>query len=401
MPITVKHGGGDATALARLALLLGMNQAQAPQLPRMPGIPSPISIPGGGGGRGGTRRGQPLGRFGGPMRAAGSGGLNEREQLRRESEELERRERFGLPNKVKEMEEQSRIEVEQLGLELSARDKQEEASLIAAEKKLLADPNFTDDEKVTGVREMRKRRNGLGESIPSRVFKWPKLLGEDGQEIPRGLGNIYRHPESGALVRDVMTKDGPKVEVVQRYDQGPEAAKRKIEAERIEHERELIEKQRERREDLRADLFREKIKGEDPKTGKPTESRRSREEVEAIMRDIYPEARQEVPQQGAGTEQPFQPLGHVPQYPENDKEWRELASKEGWTVVEDEDKNVPGEAAYSKAVLRTISEHPQFKGKELSELPEEVQRLVEYHGNIYQKHLRDYARYRKQKRSKK
>jgi hypothetical protein len=53
MPITIRHGEGDISALAQLALLSGFMGAKTPQAPAI----SPMGLPSGGGGGGGIRRG--------------------------------------------------------------------------------------------------------------------------------------------------------------------------------------------------------------------------------------------------------------------------------------------------------------------------------------------------------
>ena len=313
MPITVKHGGGNMESLAKLAVLMGIGRGPVPQLPQMPsvGAPSAGSFSGGGGG---IRHSDPFG-FG--NRAPLKYGPSEEESLRMKSEAEDKRQKMVL----------------------SAKQEQHNANIENSMKELQKSDLFSSSEKMLGMRDLEMDKFGIDEgTIPNKAPEWPKLQDENGNNIPRGEGNVYRHPQSGALVRDVL-KDGQMVvEVVQRHDQGPEAAKRKTDADAAARIADAQAKQQERNDQMTMKLLTEPVKGTGPE-GRPIETRRKPEEVRELMEDYLELTGQ--------LKKPPKPVS-IP--------WQEDVKSRGYEVTE-EDKQLPEETGRAVSFLRTLKKH--------------------------------------------
>lgn len=204
MPITVRHGPEDFAALAALAAVAGGRQG-IPQLPRMPSI-SGLGGRGGGGGGGGGR-GRP--RTGAPripeMEISRGAAMREAQRL-----ELER------------MQEEARLQQEGWKLEYTARDRAQIAKNNDAKRRLWANPRFSQEEKIIGDRAITLNSMGITKSqIPPDPNEPQYRPGRaPGDEFQDQGGNWH-----------IVQPDGS-TKMTLRWDQGPEAAQAKVEADR-------------------------------------------------------------------------------------------------------------------------------------------------------------------------
>lgn len=223
MAVRVKHdvGGGDISALVRLAAAAGAAQAQAPELPKFPQIPGGTSF-GGGGGGGGTRR--------------SGGGMSSRDRFAMQANELtaardmqkqkidaqaerdkqsaeEAMNRMAVAHglgeemknqeydrEVKMMQEQAKADAKQFKWEISEQDKRELTKINNARSSLkkARDRNeFSPEEFERADRELAlmemgiepSRRPAVDEPPPAqeRIFRIP---GRPGEYTDDGRGSV-------------------------------------------------------------------------------------------------------------------------------------------------------------------------------------------------------------------
>ncbi len=274
MPITVKHGGGNMEALAKLAVLMGMGRGQVPQLPGMPNIPSFGSASrGGGGGGGGTRTSGDM-KFG--RRAPLKYGPSEIEQERMQADEARREAQFAGP-----------AEAERQKMMLSAKQEQHNANIQNSMKELQKSDLFSKSEKMSGMRYLERDLFGVEEGV----------IPNTSEDIPKGqeLGKTWTDANGDMLVRRRDPNGGTYVDVRTRYQYTKEgrlaefASKERVETAKNEAASQKLEMDRvssaEKAQDaLREKLFLTPVKGVD-KQNNPTERPRTASEVAKMMKE--------------------------------------------------------------------------------------------------------------------
>ena len=318
MPIVVKHGEGSADAISALAVLANAMAAAGKRQPLQMG-------PGAGGGGGGGGRRIPTERSWLERPGVHRGYGDQLQQKQREEADLAK------------MQEAARLQDEQWEKKYTIQQRQEIQKINDSVQAVQQSADMSPDEKEAALRILRAKKLGISPSEMPRdptKFQWPKGTGP---------GILWRDELSGALVTGGFDAHGnPTIKLVQRDDQGPEAAKRKIQA---DAEKQAAEDQRAREEkimEIRTQLILEPKKTRD-ELGTVVESHRSDEEVQQELERIFPELRQREPEPEGG------PMAQ--------------AAEEGLRI-EKMDLDLPEEVAYAQAYLRTKGDFDKLSKKE-------------------------------------
>ena len=339
MPITVRHdtGDGDISGLAALAALAGSMQSRPLPAPQQVQLPGGLPLPGGGGG-GRSRGGGMSSRDKFAMQAAELQAARDMKMQEIDAQSGRDKEaadhamkviavKSGLGQEmqeqeydmeVKKMQEQAKADANKLEYKISAEGRQELAKINrgkTAVAKALAAGTITeqDAERMNG--DLAGQAAGV---TPDAMPADPNRIEGIGQMQVGKTGFTYTIEPDGT----------PKL--MQRWDQGPEAAKIKTQETAQIAERVAATKREEKLLDLRAKYATEPvIEG----TGENKISRdRTREEVDKLMETI------------SGTAQPAQQQVEQP--------WWDLeASKD--MDIEEGDKEYPPQVGHAKAYMRT------------------------------------------------
>jgi len=338
MPITVKHdtGSGDLSGLVGLAALVGSLQHKAPQAPTV----TPMGLPRISGGGGGSR---------------GGGGMSSRDQFAMQAEKLKsaRNQQMmqidaqadrqkqsaddamkrvameaGLDEEmrgqeydmeVKKMQEAAKVDANKLEYRIGAEGRQELAKINrgrSAVAKALANGTITESDSAAMNRDLDRQAAGVE---PDAMPADPNRIDGVGQMQTGDSGFTYTIGPDGT----------PKL--MQRWDQGPEAAKIKAQEAALQVEQTATSKREEKLLDIRMKLATESIV---TGTGENKSVRnRTSEEVDGLMRTIF------------GLAQPAE-------QPVQEERWWEKDSTKGMDI-EEGDKEYPQMVGHAKAYVRT------------------------------------------------
>ncbi len=343
MPITVEHGGRGGTAAGQIIAQAGMASLQRELQQAMQSERLNVQQA--------MQRRQIDAQAAGQARGAEfQAGLQDQ--------------RFG--NELDMMRQRSAVESEQLGLELSTRDKQKQASSIAAENAIMNNPNFSDEHKVAAIKEIQLGRAGIGPTVQSDK---PKYAPVEGQPTDPGMTWI----QAGSLMGRKSTGDPF---VIVREDQTWEYKKKVVEAAAAQGIIDTQAKKREQEGEWTRELLGEEgaIETVDPKNPALTISRRrTPDEVQKILNDYRKLDRkiQEGPGESVGVD-----------------EWWVEAEQQGLDVRE-EDLDMPPKAGQAQAILRTLE--GKYGEAKFQDMSEQDQLLAEQAAAV----LERFERYRK------
>jgi len=237
---------------------------------------------------------------------------------------------FGLDQQVREqefdrrltgMQEQARLQAQQVEYNYSAEQRRDFARFNNARQAIMSSDQFSEEEKQVAMRQIDLQQANIQPSMIPRDPSKPTF--KEGQAPGDTMVN-----EAGSTIMFDM-EGNPKL--IQRWDQGPEAAKLQAEATQQAKQLELQAKREDRLLDLRLKLATEDVieQGAD---GTPSRRQRTPEEVESIMRTVL------------GGEQ----------QPQKQQQWWERAESQG-LQVQDSDRELPPQVGYAASYFRTLT----------------------------------------------
>lgn len=236
MAIRVKHeaGGGDISALVRLAAAAGLTQAQAPEAPGIVQLPSGAGATGFSGGGGGRSMFASIDKAKelSAQRDIAMREIDARADREKESADNAMKRvavRAGLQGELQEQEydrrvlelqEKAKVDASQFKFEINAKDRHELAKLNNAEsevRKLVADGEWNQEEGVQALQLIERKRMGIG----------PTAYPADLDKPPPFQDQILIHPETGAVIAPARSAS-----VLVQPDKRPEYLQQKAESDR-------------------------------------------------------------------------------------------------------------------------------------------------------------------------
>lgn len=234
MPITVKHGDANLSAMAQLAVLMGVGQARGPELPHFGG--------GGGGfgGGGGSRR--PSGGGGGVSSSGGSGipmfaprapfkyGLSESQRVRMLADEERRAKKFGVPIENELRMGEAKAKAKQAGMEYSEISKARAKQIQGAIQKAEASGKYSKKEMEDLYRAGTAAELELPLDTTSKEPVFEPVMGQDGKMQEVKMNKPYVDSQGNSVVWEAG-KDGPSMRLLTDF-QGSKQGVEFVEANR-------------------------------------------------------------------------------------------------------------------------------------------------------------------------
>ena len=311
MPIVVKHGEENGGAMALIAALAGMGQRPIPQMPQMHNLIGDL----GGHGQGRITHSDIPSAYPGGMPLRYDMSPDEQLRFQQQAKQMQ----FGMELEQKKAE--AKMEADQWQAKYTAKQRQEIASFNKARQDVMNNSRFSPQEKASAIRAIDLQQANIQPSLMPRDPNQPKF--PDGQDI----GQVWKDENGSVVTRD---PDG-KVRLVQRFDQSPEAAQLKVQAEQQKRVADLQVKQQ-----MEVMKLRAKLASEDVQVGSgenATFRKRSQKEVDEIMQAAI----------GGGSQG---------QQQENAPWWRR-PENEGMRATVRE-RRMPDEVGYAHAYLRNL-----------------------------------------------
>ncbi|MFZ5832707.1 MAG: hypothetical protein ACOY3P_21680 [Planctomycetota bacterium] len=245
---------------------------------------------------------------------------------------------------IRRMQEQARLDANQFEYRYSAQQRQEIARFNNARQTILGSDQFTPQEKQIALRLIDQQQANIQ---PSAMPRDPgKPVFPEGQ----GIGQAWVDKNGSLIGRKA---DGS-LQLLQRWDQGPEAAQAKAqEAEKVKA-LELQAKREEKLLELRLKLATEDVAQRDAKGG-VAYRQRTPKEIDAIMQSVA----------GGETADPAQ------------EQWWHRAEKSGLKVTAG-DRQLPDQVGYARALVRTINERGAIPKEQELAYREAVDILTQY-----------------------
>lgn len=227
------------------------------------------------------------------------------------------------------MQEQARLQASQWEYQYNAQQRQEIAKFNTARQAINSSDQWAPEEKAAALKMVDLQQANIKPAMMPRDPSKPVY--PDGQ----GIGQTWADQQGSIVAR---TKDGD-IKLIQRYDQGPEAAKLKTQA---ETERKQFEAQEKREQKLLG--LRLKLATEDVSDGKDGRRARTADEVNTIMQTV---------------------LGGQ-QQPQEQAPWWKRPENKALQVTES-DTQLPQQVGFAQSIVRTLNH--QYGG--LQDLPTE------------------------------
>lgn len=239
------------------------------------------------------------------------------------------------------MQEQAKLQAQQWEYQYTAQQRQEIARFNNARQTIQSSRHFSPEEKSVALAQIDLQQSNIKPSMMPRDPSKP--LYPEGQ----GVGEAWVDQNGSVVGR----KPDGSLQLIQRFDQGPEAHQLKMQAAREDKALELAAKREEKLLELRLKLATESI-DQTGADGKVTGSRtRTPQEIDAIMESVTGERSNEQP----GEKQPAP--------------WWSRPENKGMQVTEG-DKQLPPQVGYAQAYVRQMNaKYGGFSG-----IPQDVRR---------------------------
>lgn len=217
---------------------------------------------------------------------------------------------------------EAKARASQVEFQYTTEQRRQFARLNQARQDIMQSPRFTQQQKREALRILELQQAGIQPSMMPRDPNKPQF--PEGKDI----GQTWLDEQGSILSRE---PDGT-IKLIQRWDQGPEAAKVKAEQSQQEKALEIQARREEKLLDIRRELLTEPIKQKDA-LGNEKITYRDVEEVDRLMEKIMPQP----PQQDRPPEQ-----------------WWDRAEQQG-LKVEPKDKTLPEHVGYAQSLVRTLA----------------------------------------------
>ena len=220
---------------------------------------------------------------------------------------------------LQRMQEDARIQANQWEYQYTAQQRQEIARFNNARQAINSSDQWSPDEKAAALKMIDLQQSHIKPAMMPRDPSKP--IYPDG----KGIGETWADQQGSIVSRD---KDG-QIKLIQRYDQGPEATKLKLQAEAEKKKFEAQEKREQKLLELRLKLATEDVVETGP-DGTPKRRARSPDEINAIIQTVM-----------GGAQQQQTPW------------WENAGSKE--LKVMESDKQLPPQVGYAQSYVRTMN----------------------------------------------
>lgn len=245
---------------------------------------------------------------------------------------------FGLDKQLKEdefdnemlkLQEQARLQAQMFEYRYSAQQRQEIAKFNTARQAVTSSEQFTPEEKQIALRLIDQQQANIKPSMMPRDPSKP--IYPDGQ----GPGQMWKEQDGSVVGR----KPDGSLQLIQRWDQGPDAKKFESQAKLEEKKFELQARREEKLLDIRSKIASEQVDETGPDGKKKGSRYRTAQEIDQIMQGVMGGGQQNAAQPGQSAQ---------PQ-----EWWQQPASKN--LQITDADKNLPPIVGQAQAFIRTIN----------------------------------------------